>query len=110
MSNRGIAKLKSLTLSFCDFGGSSKGVRELLKNESIYDLVNKNENVQFKFSLRRGRHPFVEAEFINGFSKSIGIKNIDAKTIQQHIQQLTTEGNLKINYNTKNSWKKTIRA
>lgn len=92
MSNRGIACLKSLTISFCDFGGSSKGVRELLKKDSIYKIVNQNNNVQFKFSLRRGRHPFVEAEFVNGFSKTVGLKNIDSKLVEDHIEKLTTEG------------------
>ena len=57
MVSRGVPQLKYMRLYFCDFGGSSLGVRDFLKSEAIKNFVEANPHVKLDVYLKRGRHP-----------------------------------------------------
>lgn len=42
MCTRGVYQLRKLSLYFCDFGGSSAGVREALTSPSLKDFMQDN--------------------------------------------------------------------
>ena len=69
MVSRGTNQLKYMRLYFCDFGGSSLGVREFLKSESLKSFVSTNPHIQLDVFLRRGRHPYLSSTYINGYIK-----------------------------------------
>ena len=69
MVSRGVNQLKNIRLYFCDFGGSSVGVRDYLKSEALKNFVNENPNLKLEVYLRRGRHPYMSSTYINGYVK-----------------------------------------
>ncbi len=91
MSNRGIARVKAITLQFCDFGASSNGVRDLLKSDKIYKIANTNSDINFNFKLRRGFHPYLQIEFLNGYSKSVPLRQDDVNETERKLITLCNE-------------------
>ena len=69
MSNRGIRQLKNVRLYFCDFGGSSVGVRDFMKSESIKNYVDTNTHLNLDIFMKRGYHPYMSSTYINGYVK-----------------------------------------
>ena len=52
MSSRGILQLQRLKVSFCDWSGSSNGIRNFFKSDKFYNHVNGNPSIAFEFHLR----------------------------------------------------------
>lgn len=93
MSTRGISNLKSMTLQFCDFGGSSEGVRDMFKKKEFYQIINSKATTIFKFKLVRGHHPYITAAFINGFQKKVPLKKFSSEDILKTLHIITNESN-----------------
>jgi large subunit ribosomal protein L43 len=81
MSSRGILQLQRVKLSFCDWGGSSQGVRKFFKQDDFYNHVNSHPSINFEFHLRRGRHPFITAIYANGWEKDISLRNMSEEEV-----------------------------
>ena len=81
MSSRGILQLQRVKLVFCDWSGSSNGVRSFFKQNEFYDYVNANSSINFEFHLRRGRHPFITAIYANGWEKDVSLRNMTDEEI-----------------------------
>ncbi len=45
MCSRGVAQLQKITILFCDFGGSSNGVREFLTSDHFKNDVQKDQKL-----------------------------------------------------------------
>jgi large subunit ribosomal protein L43 len=58
-----------MRLYFCDFGGSSTGVRDFLKSESLNSFVDSNPHLKLEIYMKRGHHPYVSSTYINGYVK-----------------------------------------
>ena len=69
MVSRGVPQLKNIRLYFCDYGGSSIGVRDALKSQEMADYMTKNEHLELEVSLRRNQHPYMSSTYINGYVK-----------------------------------------
>ena len=91
MSNRGISRIKSISLQFCDFGGSSHGVRNFIKSDKVYDIANNYKDVKFSFNLVRGSHPYIRVNFINRFTKSIPLRMDNSEEAEQKLQLTCNE-------------------
>lgn len=81
MSNRGFLQLQKIKLAFCDWGGSSKGVRSFFSEDEFYNFVNDNPTISFDFNIRRGRHPFIRAIYANGWVKDLPLRNLNGQEI-----------------------------
>ncbi|KAL4476446.1 hypothetical protein ABPG74_010179 [Tetrahymena malaccensis] len=81
MCSRGVFQLRKIQLQFCDFGGSSKGVRDFLNSDTVKEFMVKNPQIQFEFIMRRNKHPFLSAQYINGFVKDVSLKNYGGEEI-----------------------------
>jgi len=81
MSCRGVFQLKKLHLQYCDYGGSSKGVREFLNSVYVKEFMEKNPQIEFKFFNKRGAHPYITATYINGFMKDQSLRNCDLQGV-----------------------------
>jgi len=76
MCTRGVFQLRKLSLYFCDFGGSSEGVRNALVSSKLKEFMNENPQIDFNFILKRNHHPFVTGAFINGYLKDIPLRSV----------------------------------
>ena len=72
-------------------GGSSLGLRQILKSQEFADYVNKNENLDVEIYMRRGKHPYMSSTFINGFVKDVPLLNKDFAATFSHIKQVNSE-------------------
>ena len=86
--NRGVLQLQRLKMCFCDWSGSSNGIRDFVKTDDFYSFVNTNKSVNFEFYLRRGNHPFIKAIYANGFQKDISLKNKTDEEVMMEFNKL----------------------
>eukprot|EP01084_Bolivina_argentea_P172115 298160_1 len=85
--NRGVPQLKRLVIRFCDWGGSSTGVRDFISKELV-DLAKSKQHVEFVTEIRRNRHPFIRGEYVEGRSRTIGVKNQQPAALYKVVQGL----------------------
>ena len=87
MVSRGVHQLKNMRLYFCDFGGSSLGVRDFLKSPQLVDFVSKNEHLNLEIFLRRGHHPYVSSTYVNGYVKDQPLRGMEEDHVLQEFQK-----------------------
>eukprot|EP01017_Pseudomicrothorax_dubius_P028926 TRINITY_DN3479_c0_g1_i1.p1 TRINITY_DN3479_c0_g1~~TRINITY_DN3479_c0_g1_i1.p1 ORF type:complete len:194 (-),score=52.40 TRINITY_DN3479_c0_g1_i1:125-706(-) len=88
MSVRGVFQLKKIKLQFCDWSGSSKGVRKFINSPELKSFLEKNPQIEMQLVMRRGKHPYFWAQYINGFSKDISLRNIAPETIIDELERV----------------------
>lgn len=76
-----------IILRYCNWGGSSKGARELLRS-NIKEVAAKYPKVQFEL-VRDSGHPVLKGQYANGKEKVICVKNYDPVKIAEKIHLLT---------------------
>jgi large subunit ribosomal protein L43 len=78
MATRGLKQLTRLKLYYCEYGGSSKAVREYLANGRLAAWATKYPDVEIDVTPRNGKHPFVEGEYrTRAASHQISVKNYE---------------------------------
>jgi len=70
-----------MRLYFCDFGGSSTGVRDFLKSEAIKTFVESNPHLKLEIYLKRGYHPYMSSTYINGYVKDQPLRNMEEEQV-----------------------------
>ena len=83
--------MKNLRLYFCDYGGSSLGVREALKSPQLAAFMQKNEHVELEVSMKRNHHPYLASTFINGYIKEQSLRNMTAEEILDWFNKVNSE-------------------
>ena len=96
MATRGIQQIKSLTIRYCEYGGSSSTVRQYLNSNKIIQLAESYPKVEINVKVKGNRHPNISAEYINGKFKQIGIKNEPMKAVEKSIEKLLNSSGRKI--------------
>ena len=76
MCSRGVFQLKKLTVFFCDFGGSSAGVREALCSDKLNEFIQTNPQIELQFICKRNHHPHIASSYINGYKKDVPLRNL----------------------------------
>lgn len=84
MASRGVWQQKHLKYFFCKNGGSSKGQRTYLASDEFQQFKEKNPQIDYEFYQKNGRHPFLSAVYINGFTRKIDLKNLNEEDIDEH--------------------------
>lgn len=79
MCSRGVYQLTKLSLYFCDFGGSSSGVRSLLISSQLKEFINNNPQINFDFICKRNHHPYVAGAYINGYAKTVPLRSLSTE-------------------------------
>jgi large subunit ribosomal protein L43 len=87
MAVRGVPQLKQLLIRYSDLDGSSKGIREWMKNNLI-EFAKLNPHITIRTELKRCRHPFLRGSYLNGNEKTIGIKNLEIPAIESYVKHL----------------------
>lgn len=83
MSFKGVRQLREFVVRYSDYDGSSKGIREWIRTNLI-DLATKNPQTQFKTTIKRNVHPFLQGIYHNGNIKTICVKNLKPEEIQNY--------------------------
>jgi|EP01083_Nonionella_stella_P003331 large subunit ribosomal protein L43 len=98
MATRGIKQLKALQIVYCEHGGSSSNIRQYLSSPTskIVSFCTNNPTVQVSTKLRNGKHPYIKAEYVSGFSKQVCIKNEELDRIQKVVHMLNNSSGRKI--------------
>jgi large subunit ribosomal protein L43 len=100
MNAKGEWQLAKLTLNYCQFGGSSRGVRKFLRY-GLTDFANANPQVLITAQPRNYKHPSATGHYINNKTKSIGLRKMSPKEVTEVVNELrNTSGRkmTKINY------------
>ncbi|KAF0699016.1 Aste57867_10399 [Aphanomyces stellatus] len=88
MATRGVWQLQKLTIRYCQHGGSSKNVRELLKDSRFLAFVSENPQVEFSTEIKGSKHPVLIGEYITNEKKVCDVKNQDIPFVLKQIQRM----------------------
>lgn len=69
MVSRGVPQLKNIRLFFCDFGGSSLGVRNALQHQAVTEFMQNNPHLKLEIFMKRNYHPYMSSTYITGYVK-----------------------------------------
>lgn len=91
-----------VTLQFCNWGGSSQGVRDFLSQKKhLEKFASENSNTMFEVKQRSG-HPQVVFHYNNGVTQNVDVKNEGVLEICKKLWEgLQRSGNPLFKYNHK---------
>lgn len=81
-----------VTVQYCNWGGSSQGVRDLLTHhkKNLHKIATENKDTMFEVIKRNG-HPQLVFHYNNGALNAVDVRNhsVDqvTKTVWEHIQK-----------------------
>lgn len=79
-------------------------IRHFLASETIDEFREKNPQFEYEAVLRRGRHPYVSALYVNGFRKDLPIIGKDEEEIMDGLMRMRNSCKLWLT-----SWKAEVR-
>ncbi|EFN53762.1 hypothetical protein CHLNCDRAFT_136378 [Chlorella variabilis] len=80
MARRGVWQLQKLLVHYCDFGGSSRGTREFVE-QILPHFQRDNPQIAIESVVRRGKHPGLQAEYLNRTTRHVDVKNQPAEEV-----------------------------
>ncbi|XP_031555732.1 39S ribosomal protein L43, mitochondrial-like [Actinia tenebrosa] len=92
---RYVCQLQRVTLNYCRAGGSSRGLRDFI-DQNVVSFAKSNPQVAVYVRERNGKHPRIVANYLNGNSKIIDIKNMEIEDIRKWLERLRGESGVKI--------------
>eukprot|EP00553_Chaetoceros_curvisetus_P012680 CAMPEP_0204639970 /NCGR_PEP_ID=MMETSP0717-20131115/45200_1 /ASSEMBLY_ACC=CAM_ASM_000666 /TAXON_ID=230516 /ORGANISM="Chaetoceros curvisetus" /LENGTH=131 /DNA_ID=CAMNT_0051660245 /DNA_START=71 /DNA_END=466 /DNA_ORIENTATION=- len=101
MATRGVKQLTKLRIFFCEHGGSSNNIRDYIASPAIIQFATKNPTVEVIAKRRNGKHPYIQAEYVTGYSKQVCIKNEETERIEKVVTMLNDSSGRKITKITK---------
>ncbi|KAH7488394.1 hypothetical protein PRIC1_007490 [Phytophthora ramorum] len=98
MATKGVWQLKQVTIRYCQHGGSSRHVRQLLGDERFLKFVEANPQVQFETELKGARHPVLIGDYVTNERKVSDIKNQDIPFILDQLERLRNSSGRKMTH------------
>ncbi|KAF8065966.1 hypothetical protein N665_1163s0002 [Sinapis alba] len=80
MALKGVWQLKKLVVSYCNWGGSNRGIRAFMDSESPA-LIEKNPQLEVVTALSRGQHPYLKGEYQMKGWCVMCVKNMDTEEV-----------------------------
>jgi large subunit ribosomal protein L43 len=77
-----VPPILSLSLHYCDWAGSSRGMNAFLRSPLLSQLTSTHPHVEFLISPRPGKHPVLKAQYVNGRQKAICVKNLAMEEVK----------------------------
>lgn len=92
---------KKITLQYCNWGGSSQGMRKFLVSKRLDLLGQKFPHIQFEI-LRKSGHPLLRAQYSNGREKVICVRNLNIDNVENKLKLLKDSSGDVLRRRTKN--------
>mmetsp|Transcript_27385 Transcript_27385/g.52152 ORF Transcript_27385/g.52152 Transcript_27385/m.52152 type:complete len:131 (+) Transcript_27385:55-447(+) len=90
MSRNGVRMLEKITLYYCSYGGSSRGIRQFIKND-LPALKEKHPKLEVVVEERFKRHPALFGEYVSGNTKEVPVRNEDTAEIWKQFNYLACQ-------------------
>ncbi|KNA06384.1 hypothetical protein SOVF_180990 [Spinacia oleracea] len=87
MSLRGVWQLQKLIVSYCDWGGSSRGIRAFMETH-LPSIQESNPRVEVVTELILGQHPHLKAFYRNKNERVVCVKNMTQEDVLLHATRL----------------------
>ncbi|XP_019185752.1 PREDICTED: 54S ribosomal protein L51, mitochondrial-like isoform X2 [Ipomoea nil] len=100
MALRGIWQLQKLVVSYCDWGGSSRGLRVCMESH-LPALKEVNPHLQVVTELNRGQHPFLKGLYKNKNERVVSVKNLAPEEILLQATRLRNSLGRKVKLKTR---------
>eukprot|EP00455_Lapot_gusevi_P028805 TRINITY_DN30873_c0_g1_i1.p1 TRINITY_DN30873_c0_g1~~TRINITY_DN30873_c0_g1_i1.p1 ORF type:complete len:226 (-),score=71.67 TRINITY_DN30873_c0_g1_i1:163-783(-) len=95
MASKGVWFLKKLTIQYCEHGGSSRGIRDLI-NSSLAQFRETNPQLVVEIKKRNGRHPCAYAEYHTGNEYQWPLRNKSSKEALEVLYELRNRRGRKV--------------
>lgn len=95
MATRGVFQLRKLKIRYCDWGGSSRGARDFIRERIAY-FARETPAAEIETEVKRGRHPCLVGEYISGDEQIIGVKNLSPQEIWKYAISLRNSSGGKV--------------
>ncbi|CAR24237.1 54S ribosomal protein L51 [Lachancea thermotolerans] len=82
-----ILPCKKVILQYCNWGGSSQGMRDFLTSKRLDILAKKYPQIEFNV-LRKSGHPLVRAQYTNGREKVVCVRNLNIDNVENKLKLL----------------------
>lgn len=82
-----ILPCKKITLQYCNWGGSSDGMRKYLVSKRLDKIAQENPHIQFEV-IRKSGHPIIRAEYTNGREKVVCVRNLNIDNVENKMKLL----------------------
>ncbi|KAG5192450.1 thioredoxin-like protein [Tribonema minus] len=89
MATRGVMQLQRIHIRYCDWGGSSQGMRDFIGRELVA-FAKAVPHCEIITEVRRNRHPIIRADYLTGIPKTLGVKNEAPSAIRDFLHRLRT--------------------
>lgn len=100
---------KKITLQYCNWGGSSDGMRKFLSSQRLDKFAFANPHIQFEV-LRKPGHPVLKAEYTNGREKAICVRNLNIDVVENKMKLLRDSSGEQLRRWTKNDNVQTLNS
>ncbi|SCV04440.1 LANO_0G10220g1_1 [Lachancea nothofagi CBS 11611] len=78
---------KKIVLQYCNWGGSSQGMRDFLSSKRLDLLASKHPDIEFNV-LKKSGHPMVRAHYTNGREKVICVRSLNVDNVENKLKLL----------------------
>lgn len=83
-----VSPCHKITVQYCNWGGSSSGMREILKAGKLNEIASNKPHLFFEIVKRQG-HPKLEFHYNNDTTKNIEVRNLSPSEIITKIQEFS---------------------